>query len=109
MKKVNCIFATILLMFSMTAQSVVQCQRPVLKIWAGKDGNKIYVIHGDGFGNSGMKLESVDNDNEVINRALSIILAGHMADRKITFRYNAGASCTPSSSTTQQFIGAWVE
>ena len=90
------------------AFAFVDCKRPISKIWSGNDDNKIYITHDDGYGNSGMTLETANNDNAIINRTLSLILVGHTAKKDVTFRYIDGSSCT-SSSGTQQFVGVWLE
>jgi hypothetical protein len=110
MKKTSLVTSIFILgLFCNQSFAVVECKRPISKVWSGNDANKIYVIHGDGYGGgSGMNLASADNDNNIINRTLSMILAGHMASKQVIFRYQDGSSCTPSSGT-QQFIGVWVE
>jgi len=99
-------------MFGVVSQSyALDCTRPVKNLWSGYDSNRIYVIHGDGYAASGMKLEYVGNDEAAINRTLSVIMSGIMAGKTVTFRYSCGVdnsppSCTPS--VTQKLIGAWV-
>lgn len=99
------------LMFYSTQAFSLDCTRPIKNLWSGYDANRIYVIHGDGYSNSGMKLEYVNNDNAVLNRTLSIIMSGSMANKTITFRYSGGEdgsapSCTPT--VPQKLVGAWV-
>lgn len=86
--------------------SVVECERPIEKIWTGDDPHKLYVVHGDSYAPSGMRLEDV-GDNEIINRTLSILLAAHISGKRSVFRYANGSSCTPTSA--QQIIGVWIE
>lgn len=100
-------------MIFLCAQSfALDCLRPVKKLWSGFDNNRIYVIHGDGYSNSGMSLDSVNQDEAVVNRTLSMIMSGAVAGKTITFRYQSTqdgspVSCTPSAQ--QNFIGAWIE
>lgn len=102
---------TLILTVYASASYGLDCTRPIKNVWSGFDGHKVYVIHGDGFANSGMRLEYVNNDDAVINRTLSIIMSAGMASKSISFRYSGGddgsaASCTPT--VTQKLIGAWV-
>lgn len=108
MKKLPLILC--ILFYSTNAFSL-DCTRPIKNLWSGYDPNRIYVIHGDGYSNSGMKLEYVNNDEAVLNRTLSIIMSASMSNKTITFRYTGGVdgsvpSCTPT--VQQKLIGAWI-
>ena len=102
------------LFISNTAVAVswdIDCVRPIKSIRTAAMDYTLYVIHGDGYANSGMQLTNVENDNEVINRTLSLLLTAHISGKVAIFRYvdtnGAEATCTPSA--TQQFIGAFIE
>lgn len=101
----------ILAIFISNTAMAVDCIRPIKSIRTASMDNKLYVIHGDAYANSGMQLANVGNDNEVINRTLSLLLSAHLSGKVATFRYidtnGAAATCTPSA--TQQFIGAFIE
>ena len=107
----NAIISFIGLFFAnIHAYAYIDCERPIKRIWAGSDGNRIYVTHGDESGNSGMPLAVVESDEKVIDRALSILLSAKMSGNPVTFRYidtnGTAATCTPTS--TQYFIGVWL-
>ena len=107
MKKLLILFV---ISFSSMAMSL-DCTRPIKSIRTAAMDNKVYVIHDDGFANSGMQLQNVGNDNEVINRTLSLLLTAHVSGKTVKFRYittnGNAATCTPSA--TQQFVGAFIE
>jgi len=88
------------------------CKRPIKQIRQGAhSANLVYVIHGDGYGNSGMQLANINNDKGIMNRTLSMLLTALLAKKSITFSYidvnGVTATCTPTS--TQQFIGVIIE
>ena len=89
------------------------CTRPITRVWAGYDpnGNRVYVQHGDGYGDSELRAPFVGNDVQIIDRILSVILSAKLSNKDVTFRYEQGAdgsaaSCTPT--VKQQLIGAWI-
>lgn len=92
----------------------IDCRRPVKKIFTGHSPttSKIHVEYGDGYAPAAMRLPYVNNDEEVVNRTLQLLLAGHLSGRHIISRYSGGLdgsmpSCTPSS--TQALVAAWIE
>lgn len=92
----------------------VDCRRPIKKIFTGHTptSSKIHIEYGDGYAPAAMRLAYVNNDEEVVNRTLQLLLAGHLSGRHIVSRYVAGLdgsapSCTPSS--TQALVAAWIE
>jgi hypothetical protein len=101
----------VVLSTSMSAGAFVECPRPVAYIWAGSDANQIFITYSDGYAPAGMQLAFVGNDQSVVNRTLSMLLAGHLASKTIVFRYSEGfdgstASCTPTA--WQKLIGVWI-
>src|SRR5712692_2628800 len=92
---------TFLLLTGFKAYASVDCIRPVATVWSGYDENRIYVVYRDQYAHAGMRLVDVANDERVVSRTLSVILAGHLTGRTITFRYSQGSdgstpSCTPT-------------
>lgn len=93
------------------ARADVDCTRPVSRVWSGNNGYQIYVMFSDGKSPAGMMLADAANDQAVINRTLSVILAGHVSGRPVTLRYTVGsdgsvATCAPA--VLQRFSGAWI-
>jgi len=100
-----------LFFISCNSYAYKDCDRPVKRLWSGDSPNKIYVTYTDGFADAGMKLEYVNNDEQIVSRTLSIIMAGAMGGKSIRFRYSEGtdesaATCTPT--VDQKLIGAWL-
>ena len=99
---------------SALAITTVGCERSIAKIRQGNhSANLVYIEHGDGYANSGMQLTNIDDNEKIIDRTLSMLLAAHIAGKKITFSYiNTGSgapTCKPELPNTQQFIGVELE
>jgi hypothetical protein len=91
-----------------------QCKRPIKKIFTGYTAStsKIHVDHGDGYAASVVRLPHVNNDEKIVDRILSVLLAAHLGGREVTFRYSQGedgsaASCSPTVSQLTQAV--WIE
>ena len=109
-------FIVIGISFSSLTQAIemLDCVRPMKKIFTGytTSGSKIYIQYSDGFSVARMRMEDINNDEEIVNRVLSILMAGHVSGRTVISRYSGGEdgsapSCTPS--VDQKLISAWIE
>jgi hypothetical protein len=101
----------IILLTGLRASASIDCVRTVYRVWSGSDPNQVFVEYTDGFASAAMALAYVNNDQSVVNRTLSIILAGTLAGRTISFRYLEGVDGSPASCSPtvyQKLIGAWV-
>ena len=112
MKK-NITVAALFLFFSQSVFAI-ECTRPIKRIFTGytTSTSKIHVEHGDGYAASVVRLPYVNNDEKIVDRILSVLLAAHMGGKQITFRYLQGdngseASCTPSVSQITQAV--WLK
>lgn len=93
---------------------IIDCKRPVKRIFTGytETTSKIHVEYSDGYAAAAMRMQFIGNDEEVVNRTLGMLLAGHMSGRTLYSRYISGLdgsepSCTPS--TNQALVAVWVE
>lgn len=97
------------LLMATSSALAIECIRPIERIFTGYtvSESKIHVEHGDGYAASAVRLSSVNNDEKIVDRILSVLLAAHMGGREVKFRYpGTTASCTP---TTNQLVEAvWI-
>lgn len=101
-----------ILMFGSFGVFALDCERPIGNIYVGYDDgkNQVYVKHGDGYGPSRILPEYVGDNENIMNRALSVLLAGKATGQPVMFRYSEGvqgevASCTPEK--LQKLHGVW--
>lgn len=92
-----------------------ECKRPIKRIFTGYSSStsKIHIDHGDGYKASVVQLPYVNNDDKIVDRILSTLLAAHMGGRPVIFRYLKGAdgseaSCE-STTTNQITLAVWIE
>ena len=89
---------TSLVAFSIASQAQVNCVRPIKSI--ATSATTIDIDHGDGYQRSVMSLNWNDNDQDLMSRTLSIVLAASLAGKDVRFTYSSahngtGASCKP--------------
>ena len=104
----------VIIAFFSQAASATECKRPIKKIFTGYTAStsKIHIEHGDGHDSSVVRLSHVNNDEKIVDRILSVLLAAHLAGRDVTFRYAQGldgspASCQPTVDQLTQAV--WLE
>jgi hypothetical protein len=99
-----------------SSQSVfsAECDRPIDRIFTGytPSTSKIHIEHGDGFSASVVRLPYINNDEKIVDRILSVLLAAKMGEKDVRFRYlkgedNSAASCTPEVSQILQAV--WLK
>ena len=86
-----------------------ECTRPIERIFTGYTSttSKIHIEHGDGFAASIVRLPYVNNDEKIVDRILSVLMAAHMAGRSVKFRYAQGdAVCRPQG--VQPISAVWL-
>jgi len=91
-----------------------QCDRPIGRIFTGYtlSTSKIHIEHDDGFSASIVRLPYVNNDEKIVDRILSVLLAAKMGRKEVRFRYLKGeddsvASCTPKVSQILEAV--WLK
>lgn len=108
MRKIIC--ASLLSIFTYNVYAAIDCQKPIERIYAGHD--VLFVMHGNGYSWSRMRIDYVDNDQEVLNRTLSMMLTAKASGETLIFRYTEGIDGSPASCTNnikQKFVGVWIK
>jgi|GEM_PF-5235883 len=86
-----------------------ECNRPIKRIFTGftTTTSKIHIEHGDGYQPSVVRLPQVNNDEKIVDRILSVVLAAHLSKTPVTFRYASTISGKPA--TCKPIEGQYIQ